>query len=114
MTRTELVALLSGQLDAWREADGALGVMLVRLQRVREFGLFYGYGAGDALGEAALARITGVLRPQDTVVRVGMHEYVAMLPGLRGHNHAALAGARVVRAFESPLPVGERAAPVSV
>lgn len=114
MTRTELVALLSGQLDAWREADGALGVMLVRLQRVREFGLFYGYGAGDALGEAALTRITGVLRPQDTVVRVGMHEYVAMLPGLRGHNHAALAGARVVRAFESPLPVGERAAPVSV
>ena len=57
MTRTELVALLARQLEAWREGDGVLGVMLVRLQRVREFGLFYGFGAGDALGAAALARI---------------------------------------------------------
>lgn len=114
MTRTGLVALLARQLEGWREDDGALGVMLVRLQRVREFGLFYGYAAGDALGEAALARIASVLRPQDTLVRVGLHEYVALLPGLRGHHHAALAGGRVVRAFEAPLQVGARAAPVAV
>ena len=114
MTRTELVALLARQLEAWREGDGVLGVMLVRLQRVREFGLFYGFGAGDALGAAALARIGSVLRPQDTVTQLGLYEYVVMLPGLRGHNHAALAGARVVRAFDEPLPVGDRAAPVSV
>ena len=74
MTRTELVALLARQLEAWREGDGVLGVMLVRLQRVREFGLFYGFGAGDALGAAALARIGSVLRPQDTVTQVGLYE----------------------------------------
>ena len=113
MNRAALVARLAGQL-----ADGGqqetLGVMLVRLQRVREFRHIYGYAASDAFSVSAQTRIEQVLRPIDVVSRIDDHEFVVLLPGLHDSNHAALAGSRVVRAFQDPLPIDARSVLASV
>lgn len=82
------------------------GVMLVRQQRVREFLQVYGYAAGDALGEAAHERLCTLLRPSDRLYRIGEFEFVALLPGLRDIQHAALAAHRASRAFDAPLSLG--------
>lgn len=108
MNHTALVALLQGHLVDSHAAGAAFGVMLVRLQRRREFRLTYGYAVSDALGDAAQLRIEQVLRPVDVVCRINEHEFVVLLPALHDRNHAALAGSRVVRAFQDKLSLGSR------
>lgn len=114
MNRSALVALLSGHILGSQGQDATLGVMLVRLQRVDEFRLIYGYGASDALSESAQARIEQVVRPVDVVNRIGEYEFVVLLPSLHDRNHAALAGSRVVRAFEDALPIDTRSVLASI
>jgi len=114
VTRTQLVALLAERIAAMPVHGAPLGVMLVRLQRLREFQLIYGYAAGDALGTAACELVRHVLRPNDIIARIGEHEFVVLLPDLHDRHHAALAGSRVVRAFQAPLPIGTRAVLASV
>lgn len=114
MTRGELVAQLSRLLAEARATGGQVGVMLVRLQRLREFRLIYGYAAGDTLAEAAHQHIREALRPADQVQRIGDHEFAVFLPDLLNHNHAALAGNRVARAFQGALRIDSRAVLASV
>ncbi|MCY7353775.1 MAG: bifunctional diguanylate cyclase/phosphodiesterase [Lysobacter sp.] len=114
MNRSALVALLTGHIVDDQGQDATLGVMLIRLQRLREFRLVYGYAASDALSEAAQIRIEQVLRPVDVVSRIGEYEFVVLLPGLHDRNHAALAGSRVVRAFHDPLSIDTRSVLASV
>lgn len=107
MNRGRLVEALDAMLGE-AGPEGFTGVMLVRQQRVREFLQVYGYASGDDLGDAAYERLDGLLRPSDRLHRIGEYEYVALLPGLHDANHAALAGSRVVRAFQSPLRIQGR------
>jgi len=112
--RSAMLGMLAKRLAEGYGQDTTLGVMLVRLQRLREFRFIYGYGTSDTLGESAQARLEQVLRPVDIVSRIGDHEFVVLLPGLHDRNHAALAGSRVVRAFQDPLPIDVRAVLASV
>lgn len=114
MNRSELVALLTGHIVDGQGQGATLGVMLIRLQRLREFRLVYGYAASDVLSESAQVRIEQVLRPVDVVSRIGEYEFVVLLPGLHDRNHAALAGGRVVRAFQDPLSIDTRSVLASV
>src|SRR5690606_3214095 len=104
VNRTGVVEALDGML-AEAGADSVTAVVLVRIQRVRELLQVYGYGSGDSIGEAACKRLSGLLRPSDRLYRVGKFEFVALLPRLHDKNHGALAGHRVVRAFQSPIEV---------
>lgn len=111
-------ALLAQRLDELldRDDNGLLGIMLVRLQRLQEFRLVHGYEASDAVGTVAFERIRTLLRPIDELVQVSENEFIGLLPNLRDAQHAMLAGARVVRAFEEAVAVGEHSvlAPVAV
>lgn len=113
MRRTAILERLHARIAA---ADGVSAVMLVRLQRLQEFRLVHGYEASDAIGDAAHARLRDVLRPEDELVQVSENEFIALLPRLRDSQHALLAGARVVRAFEDLLEVAGHSvlAPVAV
>ncbi|MFZ5656115.1 MAG: putative bifunctional diguanylate cyclase/phosphodiesterase [Pseudomonadota bacterium] len=114
MNRTDITTRLAALLHAGD--PGVLAVMLVRLQRLQEFRLVHGYEASDAIGAAAGVRLRDVLRPVDELVQVAENEFVALLPRLRDGQHAMLAAARVVRAFEDALSVGAHSvmAPVAV
>ena len=105
MSRGRVIEALEAML-AGAGPGSVTGVMLVRLQRIRDFLTMYGYAAGDALGETAHERLSTLLRPSDRLYRIGEFEFVALLPGLRDINHAALAGHRAARAFEQPLSLG--------
>ena len=114
MTRHELMRQLSDLLHDRTPDAGHVGVMLIRLQRLSEFRIVYGFGASDELADAAEQRIRRVLRPADSLHRIDEHEFVAFLPGLRDRNHAVLAAGAVARAFQVVLPLGAREALVSV
>jgi len=91
-------------------ADAPLGVMVLRAQRVREIELVLGYAAGEALGHAMQTALQAAVRPGDRVVRIGEHDFLVLLPALRGRAHAALGAAKFVRALQQPLDFGSQRA----
>lgn len=107
MTRAGLLDRLALLLRE-RDPAGPLGVMLVRLQRLREFRIAYGFAAGDRLAAVAASLIGDVLRPGDEIHCLDEAEFVVLLPRLRDPNHAMLAGARVLRIFQTPVHIDDR------
>lgn len=114
MTRAQLLARLEQMLHARGSGDGHFGVVLVRLQRLREFRIVYGFAAGEHLARVSSDLIAGVLRPADEIHPLDTGEFAVLLPHLRDANHAMLAGARIQRLFETPVQVDHRQALASV
>ena len=59
----------------------------------------------DALWDAAIDRIRGLLRDCDLLVRTELHGCAAILPNLQTHAQVMLAANKVAHAFDLPLPV---------
>ena len=103
--RLQAVEALDAQLQQVLLPGAQVGVLLVRLLRIRELNILFGYELGQRLIETAGATIAAALRPVDLVMRAGENEFVLLLPDLLSPNHALLAAHRVVRAFQRPLDV---------
>lgn len=114
MTRGQLVRRLSDLVARQGEGDGPLAVLLVRLRSLDEFRIANGFGAGEQLAQASASLIRDALRPGDDVQVLDESEIMVALPRLRDRNHALLAGTRVLRIFDSPVRMGDRALPVAV
>lgn len=107
------VALFESLRGMLASAEGTTGVLMLRTQRLREVSLLLGYDVGEAFVDAVHAVVQDAVRACDQVWRVGEGEFVALLPGLRDRNHAALAAAKLVRVLQHPLEAaGQRVLPV--
>jgi diguanylate cyclase (GGDEF)-like protein len=109
LNRGILFEAIESRLARARAKRQHLGVLLLRLRRLREFRIGFGYAAADRMAELAHRRMVEVLRPADTVLRTGEAEFVIIVPDMPNPDHALLAAHRLVRAFEEPLPLDERA-----
>ena len=114
MTRAALLARLSDLLARQGDGDGPFAVLLLRLRNLAEFRIANGFDMGERLAEASVTLVRNALRPGDEVHLLDESEIVVLLPRLRDRNHALLAGTRVLRIFDAPVTVDDRAFPVSV
>jgi diguanylate cyclase len=105
VTRAEQLAALDECIARCATRGRPIGVMLIRILRLREVNVLFGYAFGQHLVDQASARLAALLRPVDQVLSLGEGEFVVCLPDLLSVNHALLAANRVVRAFREPLPV---------
>lgn len=103
--RSVALALLDARVAQCLEQQSILGVLTVRLLRMREFNILFGYELGQHLTMVAQQAIASALRPADSVQQVAESEFLVCLPDLISANHALLAAHRVVRAFNEPLLV---------
>lgn len=86
--------------------DGSLpGVLLIHLQRVVEFNTSFGYQVGDHLLAIVRDRIAKILRPHDTLQRIGDHDFVLVLPSPKNMGHASLTANRIVDILEAPFEI---------
>ncbi|ROP34677.1 diguanylate cyclase domain-containing protein [Pseudokineococcus lusitanus] len=83
-------------------AGGRLGVVYVDLDGFKAVNDAEGHHVGDALLRDVAARLTGVVRPGDTVARIGGDELVVVCPGLGGEDDLALVASRVVDVLGAP------------
>jgi len=83
-------------------AGGRLGVVYVDLDGFKAVNDAEGHHVGDALLRDVAARLTGVVRPADTVARIGGDELVVVCPGLGGEDDLALVASRVVDVLGAP------------
>ena len=104
LRRRELFKLLSGFIAQREVAGDVLGVLLIKVPRVREFNLLFGYLAGERMLHGCHRLIESAVRAVDVVLKVGEAEFAVLLPGLMSRNHALLAANRLVRAFQGPVP----------
>lgn len=95
-----------------RGPDGVLAVMILRIRRFREFNIRFGYSSGDQLIAVIAEQVLQSLRPVDELIQVGACDFAILLPSLISPEHAALAAAKIMRLFQSPISIEGRLMPV--
>ena len=99
--RTEILARLGVAIAACER----VAVLYLDLDGFKEVNDRYGHSAGDTVLVATAARISTVIRPSDTVGRIGGDEFVVVLPGADLGTAASIA-ARVEEAVSAPVALG--------
>jgi diguanylate cyclase (GGDEF)-like protein/excisionase family DNA binding protein len=107
----DLSELLGAAEAASDERDRRVAMLMMDLDRFKDFNDSHGHPAGDALIHAAATAIYGAARSDDRVYRYGGDEFAIILPGSSAAD-AARVGERVRHAVAS-LTAGERA-PVTI
>jgi diguanylate cyclase len=103
--RSAFVDELKRYVDQSRRDGSLLGVLLIHLHRVVELNTSFGYQVGDRLLAIVRNRIAGILRPHDTIQRIGDHDFVLVLPSPKNVGHASLAANRIVDILEEPFEI---------
>lgn len=67
----------------------------------------FGHAVGDDLLVAVARRLTGVLRPGDTLVRLSGDEFVIVCEDLDRPDNAVAVAERVIRAFVPSFQLGD-------
>lgn len=107
-------AALDRHLQAARERQTQTGLLVLRLQRLREMRIQLGYRAVERLIEEARTRIANTLRPHDEVMVVAPGEFLVILPRVMSANHALLGAHRLAHVFHVPLQAGHHPVTVGV
>ena len=103
---------LSGVLSATDR--GLVGVLVLRIPRIHEINVNYGYEVSDQVVSEVQARIAGAVRECDTVERVEDAGFALILPQLLGSSQAELAAVKIMQACKSRFLVGDHDITVQV
>jgi diguanylate cyclase (GGDEF)-like protein len=90
------------------EHDGAIGVILLDLDRFKVINETLGHSAGDRLLQAVGQRLVHSLRPGDTVARFGGDEFALVLDPVADATEARRIADRIAAELGEPFPVNGR------
>jgi len=90
-----------------RRTKKASAVYFIDLDLFKAVNDTHGHGIGDELLVAVARRLTGLLRPPDTLARLAGDEYVVTCEDLDSTSHAAAIGARMTAALNRPFALPE-------
>jgi diguanylate cyclase (GGDEF)-like protein len=89
-----------------RRSHAAAAVLFIDLDRFKDVNDNHGHHVGDQLLVAVAKRLSGLVRPGDTLSRVSGDEFVFLCEDLSCENDAQLIAARITEAFAEPFLVG--------
>lgn len=93
------------------DSDGSAGrpavsLLFIDLDRFKAVNDTHGHAAGDELLKQVARRVSGLLRSQDFVARIGGDEFVVMAAN-SGPKDASAIARRILDAFREPFPLGD-------
>lgn len=105
---------LSVALDRSRRIGLAPAIMFLDLDAFKEVNDSLGHAAGDRLLRVLAERFRALLRPMDTVARIGGDEFTFLFEGLGGADEALAIARRITEAAATPVALGALAGATSV
>jgi diguanylate cyclase (GGDEF)-like protein/PAS domain S-box-containing protein len=94
------------QVLARRGRETATAVYFLDLDRFKRINDSLGHSAGDAVLREVAERLTGVVRPEDTVARFGGDEFTVLCESVGGVLEAVAIADRLQRPLRQPLRLG--------
>jgi diguanylate cyclase (GGDEF)-like protein len=100
---------IEDDLAAVEENGGTLALHLIDLDGFKAVNDRFGHPAGDALLRMVAERLSSILRPGDTAVRMGGDEFAIIQTALASRDEAEMLARRLLRALREPfaLAAGE-------
>ncbi len=102
--RALLVDRIDQALSHARRSGRCTAVLFVDLDRFKHVNDTQGHAAGDAVLRRVAAQLVGVLRPMDTVARIGGDEFIVLAPEVDNHLHAVDIATRLVNELSRRPP----------
>jgi two-component system, chemotaxis family, sensor kinase Cph1 len=84
----------------------SLAVLFIDLDHFKPVNDRYGHAAGDKILKITANRMQHKVRPEDILGRLGGDEFIVILPGLKLETDALKVVARILRAVEKPIEIG--------
>ena len=104
--RTLLLDRIPAAISRARRSGQAMAVMFLDLDRLKVVNDSLGHSAGDLVLQTVAQRLELVVRPSDTVARVGGDEFVVLAEELGSAQMGMLMARRLVQTVENPIKVG--------
>jgi diguanylate cyclase (GGDEF)-like protein/PAS domain S-box-containing protein len=101
--RALLIDRLTQSLACARRSERFTGVIFLDLDGFNEINETRGHSAGDHVLREIAVRLTGTIRPMDTVSRLGGDEFVVLLHEMTGPTAGLAVGARITEALSIPI-----------
>ncbi len=98
---------LSVALDRSRRIGLAPAIMFLDVDSFKEVNDSLGHAAGDRLLKVLAERFRTLLRPMDTVARIGGDEFTFLFEGLDGEGEAVAIAERISHAAGLPVALGD-------
>ena len=86
--------------------NGLVGVLYVDVDHFKQVNDSHGHDVGDELLREIARRLSSVVRPEDTVARIGGDEFVVVCPRLHEREDGARLAARIQGVMAAPVDVG--------
>jgi diguanylate cyclase (GGDEF)-like protein/PAS domain S-box-containing protein len=106
--RTLLEERLSLALGHAARGDSGVAVLYLDLDHLKTINDALGHDAGDALLRGFAERLTGCLRREDTVARIGGDEFVVLLPAVRTQSEAGKVAQKILEAVARRFRIHDR------
>jgi diguanylate cyclase (GGDEF)-like protein len=86
-----------------RSGNTSLALLFIDLDDFKNINDTLGHAAGDQLLQAAAARLKSIIRPQDSIVRLGGDEFILVLDHVESNSAVSRVADRIVRALGEPF-----------
>jgi diguanylate cyclase (GGDEF)-like protein len=101
--RVLLIELISHGMLRGRRTNKMVAVLFVDLDGFKAVNDLHGHRTGDQLLVALASRLTGLLRPSDTLARISGDEFVILCEDLDDESQAEVIAKRLVDAMAAPF-----------
>ncbi|MFA7521648.1 MAG: EAL domain-containing protein [Halothiobacillaceae bacterium] len=89
-------------------SKGSLAVLFIDLDHFKTINDTLGHDVGDQLLEAVAEKLTGCLREDDSVARIGGDEFLALLPDINGFESVVDVTQRIINELSQPVELHGR------
>jgi diguanylate cyclase (GGDEF)-like protein len=100
--RALLIDRITQALSHSQRSGTSTAVIFVDLDRFKQVNDTHGHDAGDLMLRRVAEQLVMVVRPMDTVARIGGDEFVILAPGIKSDQHAIDIGARLLARLRRP------------
>lgn len=98
-----LMNYLPTAVEMARSGNTSLALLFIDLDDFKNINDTLGHAAGDQLLQAAAARLKSIIRPQDSIVRLGGDEFILVLDHVESDSDVSRVADRIVRSLGEPF-----------